>query len=303
MLSTLGYITWNVSPWLYEGEHFAIGWYGVITTFAIIVVYLLQLRIYTKEEHLPRQCVDIIFIACTMLGACFCHWFDMWFYQWEPISECSADNIANNPVIGRYCNLCILHLKYYWQIGHGMASHGVDFGMFIGCLLVAKGIFKCNLLWITDRMIISRLAFHAISRWSNMFNSEIYGHTTDMPWGVVFVQNGDTIACHPTAVYESILALLAMAVWWWLYKKKDFGKYNGMLTGISLMMLWIPRFFIEMLKPVQRPFEANLGLNMGQWLSIPYIFIGFILVFWSLRRGKNDRSGLYVEPITENRNK
>lgn len=286
MLSILNYITWNVSPWLYEGDHFAIGWYGTITTLAIIVVYLLQLCIYTKEEKLPRQYADVAFIACTILGTCFCHWFDMWFYQWIPMTECSFVEVVRNPTIGGYCNLCMLHLREYLRIGHGMASHGVDFGMFLGCLIVAKRYFQCSVWWVMDRMVVSRLAFHAISRWSNMFNSEIYGNPTDLPWGVLFVQNGDTLACHPTAVYESILAVLAIGIWWLLYDKKKWGEYTGLLTGVTMLMLWVPRVFIELIKPVQRPFEENLGLNMGQWLSIPYIVLGIVLIVWSIKNGR-----------------
>lgn len=285
-MPTLNYITWNVSPWLYEGEHFAIGWYGTITTLAIIVVYLLQLHIYTKEEKLSRQYADIAFIACAILGTCFCHWFDMWFYQWEPIAECTPGELLGNPKIGGYCNLCMLRLKNYLRIGYGMASHGVDFGMFLGCLIVAKRYFQCSVWWVMDRMVVSRLAFHAISRWSNMFNSEIYGNPTDLPWGVLFVQNGDTLACHPTAVYESILAVLAIGVWWLLYDKKKWGEYTGLLTGVTMLMLWIPRILVELLKPVQRPFEENLGLNMGQWLSIPYIVLGIMLIVWSIKNGR-----------------
>lgn len=281
----LNYITWNVSPWLYEGDYFAIGWYGVITTLAIVVVYLLQKYLYTKREKLPRQYADVAFIACTILGILFCHWFDMWFYQWIPVSECSNPELAASPIIGNYCNVSAIQIKDYLRIGHGMASHGVDFGMFLGCLIVAKLFFQCNVWWIMDRMVVSRLAFHAISRWSNMFNSEIYGNPTDLPWGVLFVQNGDTLACHPTAVYESILALVAIGIWWWLYDKKKMGLYKGMLTGISLLMLWIPRVFIECIKPVQHAFEDNLGLNMGQWLSIPYIVCGIVLIIWSWKKG------------------
>ena len=36
MLSILNYITWNVSPFIYEGDHFAIGWYGTLWTLGLI---------------------------------------------------------------------------------------------------------------------------------------------------------------------------------------------------------------------------------------------------------------------------
>ena len=91
MLGVLNYITWDVSPFIYEGEHFAIGWYGTIVTLAIMVVYLFQYLIYRKEQ-LPRKYVDIVFIACTILGTLFCHVFHCWFYEWYEV-----DGILRNP--------------------------------------------------------------------------------------------------------------------------------------------------------------------------------------------------------------
>ena len=89
--------------------------------------------------------------------------------------------------------------------------------------------------------------------------------------------------CHPTALYESVLALVAIGVWWLLYLKTDAKRHLGLLTGLSALMLWVPRFFIEFLKPVQREFEENFVLNMGQILSVVYIIIGIILIVYSLR--------------------
>ena len=269
MLSVLNYITWNVSPFIYEGEHFAIGWYGTIVTLAILFVYLFQWIIYRKEQ-LPRNYVDVAFIACTLLGTFFCHCFHCWFYEWYDVG-----GVMHNPTFE--------HPSEWLRIGHGMASHGVDFGMWLGAWLVARYLFQCSTWWVMDRMIVSRLVFHAISRLSNIFNSEIYGNPTELPWGFLFVNNGDTLPCHPTAIYESLLAWAAIGIWWYLYLRTNAGKRLGLLTGISALMLWVPRFFIEFLKPVQREFEEAFVLNMGQMLSIPYIIIGIVLIVYSVR--------------------
>jgi prolipoprotein diacylglyceryltransferase len=49
------------------------------------------------------------------------------------------------------------------------------------------------------------------------------------------------------------------------------------------------RFFIEFLKEPQVDFERNLPLDLGQWLSIPFVITGvlFILYPWLLNRIKN----------------
>lgn len=286
------YITWNVSPFIYEGEHFAIGWYGTIVAIAIVAVYLLQWCIYRKEK-LPRNYVDIVFIACTVLGTLFCHCFHCWFYEWYDVRVPENAAAFGEPVnfLGftfHFRNPTIEHPSEWLRIGHGMASHGIDFGMWLGAGLVAKYIFDCSTWWIMDRMVVSRLAFHAISRLSNIFNSEIYGNPTELPWGFIFAYNGDTIPCHPTALYESLLAVVAIVIWWYLYNRTDVKQHIGMLTGITALMLWVPRFFIEFLKPVQQQFEELFALNMGQMLSIPYICIGVILIVYSNKKGKSE---------------
>lgn len=286
MQSILNYIIWDVSPFIYEGEHFAIGWWGLLVTVALLFVYLFQYVIY-KGEHYSRQYVDIVFIACAVLGALFCHVFHCVFYEWYDVRIPENQNIGE-PIkfLGLVFNFRNPTIERPWEllrIGHGMASHGIDLGMFLGALFVARKFFDCNVWWIMDRMIVSRLAFHAVSRLGNIFNSEIYGYPTNMPWGFLFVENGDTLPCHPTAIYESLLTIIAIVVWWVIYKKTNAKTHIGLLTGISALMLWVPRFFIEFLKPVQKAFEDNFIINMGQMLSLPYIAIGIILIVYATK--------------------
>jgi prolipoprotein diacylglyceryltransferase len=69
---------------------------------------------------------------------------------------------------------------------------------------------------------------------------------------------------------------------YWKTKAKD---YQGMLLGVFFIMVFSARFFIEFIKEVQEPFEKGMTLNMGQWLSIPFIIIGITLVIFAIRRG------------------
>lgn len=57
MLPILNYITWDVSPFIYESEHFAIGWYGTLWTLGLIgmlVTLLVTVLIYKTCESLIR---------------------------------------------------------------------------------------------------------------------------------------------------------------------------------------------------------------------------------------------------------
>ena len=55
--------------------------------------------------------------------------------------------------------------------------------------------------------------------------------------------------------------------------------HRGFLFGLFLTLLFAARFFIEFVKEPQEAFENNMSLDMGQWLSIPFILVGlFFLV-------------------------
>ena len=60
----------------------------------------------------------------------------------------------------------------------------------------------------------------------------------------------------------------------WLYFKKDAWKKEGLIFGVFMICVFGSRFFIEFLKNNQEEFEADMMLNMGQWLSVPFILIG-----------------------------
>jgi len=55
--------------------------------------------------------------------------------------------------------------------------------------------------------------------------------------------------------------------------------------GVFFIMLFTARFCVEFIKEDQEAFEATMSLNMGQWLSIPFILTGIVLVVLSFRRG------------------
>ena len=52
--------------------------------------------------------------------------------------------------------------------------------------------------------------------------------------------------------------------------------------GIFFTVLFGMRFLIEFVKENQVDFEAGMTLNMGQWLSIPFVLLGIGLLVYSL---------------------
>ena len=70
----------------------------------------------------------------------------------------------------------------------------------------------------------------------------------------------------------------------WMYWKKDAQARPGLLFGTFLVGTFLTRFFIEFIKNDQVDFEATMALNMGQWLSIPFIIIGVGSMIYSNRK-------------------
>jgi len=109
-------------------------------------------------------------------------------------------------------------------------------------------------------------------------NSEIYGTATTLPWGFIFVRDGQTEPMHPTQIYEMIYCLVTFAVTYWLYYKKEAYKKTGLIFGVFLLGIFGTRFLLEFIKLNQEAFESGMILNMGQILSVPFIIWGIWLI-------------------------
>jgi prolipoprotein diacylglyceryltransferase len=133
-------------------------------------------------------------------------------------------------------------------------------------------------------MIVIPLALFCI-RMGNLMNSEIYGHVTTLPWGFIFERNGETLPKHPTQLYEGFSYLFIFALLYLINSKTNIiTERKGFLFGLSFILLFSARFLIEFVKEDQVNFEANMTLNMGQWLSIPFILVGMIVVYFSFQQ-------------------
>ena len=140
-----------------------------------------------------------------------------------------------------------------------------------------------DFLWLLDRLAIAVPFAAMFIRIGNLFNSEIYGHVTDLPWGFVFERNGEVLAKHPTQLYEALSYALLGIVLLLLYKNRTKGLYRGADIAIFLTVLFGMRFIIEFVKEDQESFQSG-ALNMGQLLSIPFILFGIGLIIYSYKK-------------------
>ena len=259
-------ITWNVDPEIFSIGQLSIRWYGLMFASAFLSGYIVFTR-FLATERLTSEMMDklLIYIAVgTVIGARLGHC-----YFYEP------EYFLKNP----------LEVLKIWK--GGLASHGAAIGILLALWLYVRK-FKLSFLWLIDRIVIVVALGGAFIRLGNLFNSEIYGLPTDLPWGFEFVRDrvydpntGEllpTVACHPTQLYEALSYLLIFAGLFIFYRKRYMKVRDGFIFGVFMILLFTARFFIEFVKNDQVAFEAGMTFNMGQLLSLPFILAGFIML-------------------------
>lgn len=281
MLSTLNYITWNVSPWLYEGEHFAIGWYGTLVITGFVFLLLILLRTF-KHDGVPEQYAYITFGCVLVFGLVFAHLADSIFYNWEYTPDYLWSYLG---IQSHYYNERLLHPASLLSLSHGgFASHGLYAAMLIVSICLAK-LFNCSKWYLADRIFIGIWLLGVFVRTGNLINGEIIGIETTMPWGIIY---NNTEPLHPTQIYEALIFLSSCIIAFGLFYKKDGGKYNGLITGVTLFYTAVWRIIVELLKQPQYELESDWLLNMGQLLSIPYLILGVWMWYQAIHQGLSE---------------
>ena len=271
----LNSIVWNVDPELFSIGPLHIRWYGLLWAIGIWLALVVVQKLY-KNEKLPDAWVDKLFmytVIGTMVGARLGHCF---FYEWKPLEQ-PVTFLGMTFTYGNYYLSHPWELLYVWR--GGLASHGGAIGILIALYLFNKKVSHKGFLWGMDRLVIGAALTGAAIRLGNLMNSEIYGSATDLPWGFIFVRDGQTQPMHPTQIYEMLYCLVTFAIVWWLYWKKQAYKQTGLIFGVFLIGIFGTRFLLEFIKLNQEAFEAGMLLNMGQILSIPFIVWGVWLIY------------------------
>lgn len=264
----LNYIVWDVNPELID-SFISLRWYSLMFLIGFLVGYKIVEKMF-KHEGAPEKWLGSLLLwvmVGTIVGARLGHVF---FYAWDYYSQ--------HPI----------EILYTWE--GGLASHGGAIGVLLAVLAFSKFTAKRSALWTFDKLVVAVAMVAGLIRLGNLFNSEIFGHATDFPWGFMFVNSPEWHAmyagqaCHPTQIYEALCYFALFALLMWMYWKKDAQTRPGLLFGTFLVGTFLTRFFIEFIKNDQVDFEATMALNMGQWLSIPFVLAGIGLIIYAMRR-------------------
>lgn len=258
----LNYITWDFDPVLLSWP-LQIRWYGLMFAIGFWLGVIVVGRMY-RREGAPERWVSLLLLwvaAGTIVGARLGHVF---FYEWDYYSQ--------HPI----------EILYTWH--GGLASHGGAIGVITAVLCYSYITTKRSPLWTFDRLVIAIAMVGGLIRLGNLFNSEIFGHATTLPWGFMFVNSREWHAlyegqaCHPTQIYEALCYFALFGVMMWMYWKRNLGERPGLLLGTFFFGTFGTRFLIEFVKNPQVAFEQDMLLNMGQLLSIPFILAGIFFI-------------------------
>jgi prolipoprotein diacylglyceryl transferase len=275
-------IKWSPSDTLFQIGSFSIYIYSLMFVIAFMLGYQLVKSFFIKEkvDHKYLDPMLLYMVLSTFLGA---RLGEVFFYNWGyfqnhlieillPIQESS-----NSSILG-------LIDGYQFSGFRGLASHGAAIGITIGLILFQRKYKFKSILWIFDRLTMPIAIGGAFVRIGNFFNSEIVGKYTNSSFGVIFQNRGETLPRHPVQLYESIGYVLLFFVLLKIYNS-TIRDNKGSLFGIFLIGLFSIRFLIEFFKESQGGIETFLpGLSTGQWLSIPFILIGLIMLYVSKRK-------------------
>lgn len=201
----------------------------------------------------------------------------------------------------------------------GLASHGAAISIILVMVYFSKKIMQKPLLWVLDRVVIPVASGAVFVRIGNLMNSEIVGKETTSSLGFKFIQDrfnkyeieaftqikdykqayhevatnpkfADLLqqvpAKHPAQLYEAVGYVFVFAILFYMYWRTDARNKQGLLFGTFLILLWGIRFLVEFVKESQGGFEEYPVFNTlstGQWLSIPFIFIGIYFVVKSIK--------------------
>lgn len=294
-------IVWNPSEGIDLG-FFVIRFYSLMFVVAFGLGWYIMKNIFERENESIEK-LDSLFVwtvLATLVGARLGHVF---FYDWE---------YFRNHLLEIFLPFRFTP-KFEFTGYQGLASHGAAISIIIAMYYYSKNILKRPLLWILDRVVIAVASGAIFVRLGNFFNSEIVGKETNSAFGIKFIHDyysktdavtetqipnpkdaytaiatdpkfanllAQVPVKHPAQLYEAVCYVFVFAVLFFLYWKTEARKKAGFLFGLFLVLLFSVRMVVESVKESQGGFENALGLlSTGQWLSIPFILIGFYFIF------------------------
>jgi phosphatidylglycerol:prolipoprotein diacylglycerol transferase len=193
-----------------------------------------------------------------------------------------------------------------------MSFHGGFLGVLVAMVLFAWQR-KRTWLQVTDFIAPMVPLGLAAGRFGNFINGELWGRVTspDAPWAMLFpgASRDDAIWLsqhpalaakwnlnevfmqyqmlprHPSQLYEIALEGITLFLVLFLFARKP--RPVGAVSSLFLIGYGLARFTVEFARePDDFLGLLALGLSMGQWLSLPMVVAGVLLLAWSYRKAR-----------------
>jgi phosphatidylglycerol---prolipoprotein diacylglyceryl transferase len=164
----------------------------------------------------------------------------------------------------------------------GMSFHGGFLGVLVAMAWFARKTGR-TFFQVTDFIAPLVPTGLAAGRIGNFINGELWGRAADpaLPWAMVFPQV-DTLPRHPSQLYQAGMEglLLFVILWWYSARPRP-------ATAVSAVFLigygsfrFIAEYFRE---PDAGIFGHSYFISMGQWLSLPMVAVGLVMLFLAYR--------------------
>ena len=283
----------NIISFSLGGNEFAIRWYAVSYIMGFIVAGFLM------KYFIRRN--------------------DLWLYGTPPMDKDQSDSFLTILILGviiggRLGYVFFYNLNFYianpfdifrvWD--GGMSFHGGFLGVVLAVVYYCR--FNGIPLWsCSDMIAMASPPGLFFGRVANFINAELWGKPTEAPWGVVFpgiqAQNCPEIiglcARHPSQLYEAVLEGLLLFILMLIVSIKGGLKRPGLISGIFFAGYGISRFFVEFFRVADAQFISlenprgyvyqlgELGVTMGQLLSLPMLLLGLVFILFNIGRKVN----------------
>lgn len=164
----------------------------------------------------------------------------------------------------------------------GMSFHGGFIGLLAAMTLWSRRHGKA---WLETTDFIAPLVPLGLmaGRIGNFINGELWGRPADaaLPWAMVFPRV-DLLPRHPSQLYHAGLEGLILFVLLWWFSRQP--KPRGAVSGVFLIGYGVFRFVVEYFRePDTGIFGHSYMVSMGQWLSLPMVVAGVVLLICSYR--------------------
>ncbi len=308
----MGFISWAPDPVLTTVGGFPVRWYSLLFAAGTVASYLLLDWLTLAETPPPERPAASREVAWWMLGI---------------VAGALVGARAAHVLFYGDTAAYLAHPARIFQLWEGgLASHGGGVGVMLVTWLWARRR-RVPFLKIFDRVVFTGAVMAVAVRLGNLFNSEIVGRPTDVPWAFVFgryhPQSPITAAPdfphdlspealaylpahiprHPSQLYEAalglgiLLLLLALRA---RYRRAGIPRPLGLLTGLTFVLYFGGRIVLEGFKEFTALADGSgWGLTMGQWLSAPFMLVGFV-VLWASLTGRFSSPALSFNRTTEN---